>query len=145
VRERDPAEALDRHHRGDRLAREREGAARAGVKQERLVVHDEVLVEGEAARYRHCFRRQGRADAVDAGGDLVDPRPRLRVGDHVDPPAPCWQRRDRETMTAGAPSTRSSASASSPPPCPAGDRSSGPGVRTRGVLGHGRIEAPHGE
>src|SRR3546814_10090329 len=54
----------------DRRLHEREGAPRAGVEQQRLVVEDQVLVEAEAAG--HGARRHRYADAVDAVGDFVD-------------------------------------------------------------------------
>ena len=48
------------------------------------LVDDQELVEGEAAR--HGARRDRRADAVDAGGDLVDGRVGSGRGGHCRPP-----------------------------------------------------------
>ena len=52
VREADVAEARRRQHGLDRLADEREHPARAGVEEQRLLVDDQVLVEGESAGHR---------------------------------------------------------------------------------------------
>ena len=71
VAEADPAQRLDRDHRGHRLGDQREQPAQAGVEQQRLVAGDEELVEGEARR--GSPRGPGR-DPVDAVGDLVDGR-----------------------------------------------------------------------
>ena len=46
VRKRDIAQPIHRKHRIDGFADERKHAAQAGVKQQRLVIHQEVLVEG---------------------------------------------------------------------------------------------------
>jgi hypothetical protein len=69
VAERDPAQAREREHGLDGLGDEREHALRAGVEQERVVVVDQELVEGEPCG--PDVGHEGR-DAVDALGDLVD-------------------------------------------------------------------------
>jgi hypothetical protein len=45
----DPAEPVKRGDRGDGLGEEREGGSVSGMEQQRLLVVDEVLVEGEPA------------------------------------------------------------------------------------------------
>ena len=52
VREGHPAQARHRHHGRDRLPHQREHPARPGVEEQRLLVHDQVLVEAEAAGQR---------------------------------------------------------------------------------------------
>ncbi len=79
VRERDVAQSLDRHDRGDRFAHQREHPARTGVEEERLVVDQQVLVEAEALAVGEVDRG---VDAVDAVADLVDVGAGLGVGDH---------------------------------------------------------------
>ena len=67
----------------DGLAHEREHAPRPRVKEQRLLVDDEELVEGEAAGDE---RHRG-ADAEDPAGDLVDVGTGLGIGDgHLCPP-----------------------------------------------------------
>ena len=46
------AETLDGHDAGDGFAHDGEEAPKAGMEEERLLVEDEVLIEGEAARDR---------------------------------------------------------------------------------------------
>src|SRR5205814_8551860 len=60
------------------LANERKHATRAGVKEERSLVDDEDLIEGEAPR--HHRRRHRCADAEDPRGDLVDVGSRRGIG-----------------------------------------------------------------
>ena len=79
VRERDVAEALDRHHRGDRLAHQRGHPAGPRVEEQRRVVHHQVLVERKAAG--ELGRR--RAEPIDAARDLVDTGVRSGVRDHA--------------------------------------------------------------
>jgi hypothetical protein len=69
VRERDPAQLLDRQHLGNRLAHARKQSPHAGVVKQRLVRVHEELVEREAGR---ADLRDVRRDAVDPRGDLVD-------------------------------------------------------------------------
>ena len=68
----------------DSLPHEREDPAQPRVEEQRMLVHDEVLVEGKTAG----DRGQGRVDPVDVLGDFVDARSRFDVRDHDFPPLP---------------------------------------------------------
>ena len=68
VRKTDPSELVDRQDARDRLAHRPEQTSPAGVEEERLVVHDQDLVEREAARH---LPDRG-ADAVNAIANLTD-------------------------------------------------------------------------
>jgi hypothetical protein len=70
MREGEPAQASDREDAPDRLRRDLEGLAVAGVEEQRFVAGDQVLVVAEAAG--EIARRHRRADAVDAVGDFID-------------------------------------------------------------------------
>ena len=63
------AQAFDRHDFLDLRADQLEQAPRPGVEQQWLFVHQQVLVEGEAARHQV---RKGDADAPGVGRDRVD-------------------------------------------------------------------------
>ena len=75
MRERDPAQALDRHYARDRIAHRRKYASKPRVKQEGLVIDDQVLVEAEPAGHR--ARRHRCGNTIEPIGDLVDAGVRL--------------------------------------------------------------------
>jgi hypothetical protein len=78
VRKRHMAQALKSQHAGNSLANEREQLAQTGVEQEGLIVEEQILVEGKAsrdhARWDWC------TNAKNSLGDLIDTRPRSRIG-----------------------------------------------------------------
>ena len=107
VRQPDVTQALDRQHRADRLAHQREQLPLARVEEHRRLVDDEVLVEAELARHPGLGNR--RVDAVDAVRDLVDVGAGFRVRDHCSTPMKvsrghmarmCNDRTDRYTSSA---------------------------------------------
>jgi hypothetical protein len=67
--EADPAQLFDRYDGRHRFGDQREHAARAGVKQHRLVSQNQELAEAEA--FGPDIGHEGR-DAMDAGGDFVN-------------------------------------------------------------------------
>ena len=67
----DPAQLLRRQDARQCLAVEREHLAQAGVEHQRLVAHDEELVEGEAGRRRDVGHKGGKTE--DAVRDFRNP------------------------------------------------------------------------
>src|ERR1700685_4149151 len=65
----DPAESLEGDNRGDGFGNEGEHGSWPGVEQQRFVIVDEVLVEGEACRSDVGDERREPEDAV---GNFVD-------------------------------------------------------------------------
>jgi hypothetical protein len=73
---RDVAKPLDRQNARHRFTHEWEHLSRSGVKEQRFIIHDEILVEGEAA----CtFDYNRRIDAIDPVSNLMYIRPGLPV------------------------------------------------------------------
>src|SRR5262245_15438869 len=80
MREADVAQALRRNDARDRLAYEWKQPARPRVKEQRLFVDDQVLIEAELTNRQ----RDRCVDAINAIGDLMHIGPGMPVGDHLE-------------------------------------------------------------
>jgi hypothetical protein len=79
MREGDVAQLLDRQHACQRLAHQGKQPAGARMKEQRLIVYDEILIKRKAAG---AFGDDWRVDAIDLVRHLMHVRSRLRVRDH---------------------------------------------------------------
>src|SRR5690606_20662990 len=79
-----------RQHFLHRLPHQGKQPAWPRVVEQRLVVHDEILVERESARNRNDRRRHGNGNPKNAGSDLVNGAANVAVYDRHDMAPCCW-------------------------------------------------------
>jgi hypothetical protein len=95
VRQANIPEGLQRDELADGLLHKWKELTRAGMKQQGLIVHDEVLIEAELSG--GARDRDGCVDPIDAIRNFVDVRTRLCIRNHRQDPRMMGRARLNET------------------------------------------------